>query len=298
MSGLVDYAGLFPPAALGMEAAVREYQEHLASPGRWMLGRFIVPAARLDEFEKAAAPHLASSSEPWRLSLLAGADVRASMHQAIAYNNQASRHPGVQASSHPATQPSIDTVEFKSPGRSHLDAVLQAIPAGFTSYVEFPLDAELEAHVALLARRGARAKIRTGGVTANAFPPAGEVVRFIQACVDHGVPFKATAGLHHPLRGDYRLTYEPGSGKGAMFGFINVFLAAAFARVGMTGPNLVELLEEPSPAAFNWRADGVSWRGHTLSIGDLEQMRARTGMGFGSCSFREPWDDLHQVGWL
>ncbi len=290
MSGLIDYAGLFPPAALSMEAAVREYAAYLDSPERWMLGRFIAPAQRLAEFEAAAAPYLVRSAEPWLLSLLPGADIAASVDLAHAFNNRASGPPGVRAS--------IDTLEFKSPGLDQLDRILDGIPAGLTSYVELPLNGTMEGQVALLARRGVRAKVRTGGVTADAFPSASAITRFIQAVVDHGVPFKATAGLHHPLRGAYRLTYEPGSPAGTMFGFVNVFLAAAFARVGMTEANLVELLEESSPAAFNWREDGVSWRGHTLSLGDLELTRQRVGIGFGSCSFREPVDDLHQIGWL
>ncbi len=284
MAGLIDYAGLFPPAAIGMDAAVREYQDHLQSPERWMLGRFIVPAQRLAEFEAAARPVLEGADEPWKLSLLPGPVIADAVRAAEGFNRA---HRGAD----------IDVLEFKSPGLEQLDATLAAI-SGFTSYVELPLDGTLDKQVAVLARRRARAKVRTGGVTADAFPAATAVARFIQSCVDQGVPFKATAGLHHPLRGAYRLTYEPGSPSGTMFGFINVFLAAAFARVGMTEANLVQLLEESSPAAFTWRTDGVSWRGHTLSIGDLEQMRERVGVGFGSCSFREPSDDLHQIGWL
>ena len=84
--------------------------------------------------------------------------------------------------------------------------------------------------LAVLSAAGARAKVRTGGVTEGAFPASHALARFIQSCADAGVPFKATAGLHHPLRGEYRLTYEPGSPHGMMFGFLNVFLAAAFAR--------------------------------------------------------------------
>ena len=55
MAGLTDYAGLFPPAELGMREAVRNYAEYLNGPDSACLGRFIVPADRIDEFEIAAS---------------------------------------------------------------------------------------------------------------------------------------------------------------------------------------------------------------------------------------------------
>ena len=51
LSGMVDYAGLFPPAQLPLEKAVREYAVHLGGAEAWMLGRFIIPAQRLEELE-------------------------------------------------------------------------------------------------------------------------------------------------------------------------------------------------------------------------------------------------------
>ena len=117
--------------------------------------------------------------------------------------------------------------------------------------------------VAAMGVHGLRAKIRTGGVTADAFPSARDVARFLSACARHDVMFKATAGLHHPLRGDFALTCAADAPRGTMFGFLNVFLAAAFMR-----------------------------RGHSLSVGALAEERARFALSFGSCSFREPIDDL------
>jgi hypothetical protein len=50
---LIDYAGLFPPASLDMAAAVANYDSYSRSEWNWILGRFIVPVARLGEFEEA-----------------------------------------------------------------------------------------------------------------------------------------------------------------------------------------------------------------------------------------------------
>src|SRR6202171_3587103 len=50
---LIDYAGLFPPASLAMAPSVANYDAYLRSEWSWILGRFIVPAPRLSEFEEA-----------------------------------------------------------------------------------------------------------------------------------------------------------------------------------------------------------------------------------------------------
>ena len=65
VAGVVDYAGLFPPAGLDMPAAVRHYAECRVGDDAWMLGRFVVQAARLDEWESAVAALPHSEALPW-----------------------------------------------------------------------------------------------------------------------------------------------------------------------------------------------------------------------------------------
>ena len=130
------------------------------------------------------------------------------------------------------------------------------------------------------------------GTTPEAFPATRDVARFLEACVREGVPFKATAGLHHPLRAEYRLTYEPDAPEGVMFGFLNVFLGAALLATGMPAAELPALLEENSAAALRVDDTGISWRRYCLTRDQAAAARASLALSFGSCSFREPVDDL------
>ncbi len=291
LHSLVDYAGLFPPAALDMNAAVHEYALHRASDHAWMLGHFILPVSRLAEFETALAS-LGSSTigDVWQLSVLPSADLDATV-AAIGDFNQSNK----------VAQPRsavVDTIELKLESVPDLDAALAILPSTLTTYVELPIDDDLAPHLAAISRAGGRAKVRTGGVTPGAFPASHALARFIQSCADAGVPFKATAGLHHPLRGEYRLTYEPASPHGMMFGFLNVFLAAAFARAGLTLKELAQLLEEKDATAFEFTETSASWRGKTVTRTEISAIRHHAALSFGSCSFQEPVDDLRSLGLL
>jgi hypothetical protein len=149
-----------------------------------------------------------------------------------------------------------------------------------------------------IAEMGARAKIRTGGVTADAFPSSFDLARFIKICAEEDAPFKATAGLHHPLRSVNRLTYAPDSASAMMHGFLNVFLAAAFAQGGMDVDRLVELLEEKSPESIQFDSGCATWRDEMVVRGQLRNSRSLLAIAFGSCSFEEPIEDLKKIGLL
>jgi hypothetical protein len=289
LTGLVDYAGLFPPAALDMPDAVREYAGYRRGMHAWMLGRFVLPVARLEEFEQASDALLPRDpTAAWPLAVLASSDPAETVKLVGEFN---CRHAATGAGA-----AVVDTLELKAGTPADIATVLARLPTWLVPYVEIPL-ADPAPFIEGLARHGGRAKARTGGIAAAAFPTAAEVARFIVACTRAGVAFKATAGLHHPLRGEFRLTYEPGSPSGTMFGFLNVFLAAALARTGAGEREVAALLEERDPAALAFAEDQVRWRGHVLPSDALRTAR-HTAISFGSCSFREPVDDLTALGLL
>lgn len=230
LANLIDYAGLFPPAALTMQDAVRNYAAYRDGELAWILGKFVVPEARAKEVPPE-----------FPMSVLG-----------------------------------IDEVKFADIDGAAPDA-----------FIEISDLAQLDE----IARRGLKAKIRTGGVTTDAFPPIENVAAFLRACKARNIEFKATAGLHHPLRCVKALTYEPNAPVGTMHGFLNVFLAAAMLD------DAEAILGEHDARAFTFDDEGATWRGRRASLADLAEMR-RFAISFGSCSFEEPVGDLQELGWL
>jgi hypothetical protein len=255
---LIDYAGLFPPAALAMPTAVQQYTAYRRGPHAWMLGRFIVPLARLNELRQAASP----SAADWKLSVLA--------------------LPGDPLPSE------IDSVEMKIERAEDIRRAGASGPP--LRYFEIPIARDPRDLVAALADTGARAKVRTGGLAPEAIPAVPDLARFLCQCAAARVPFKATAGLHHPLR-------SPGR-EGAPHGFLNVFLAAALAYHGGSLQEVTATLEETSAEAFRRDASGFAWHGHRLTFQQIVAARSEFAMAFGSCSFEEPIADLQTIGWL
>jgi hypothetical protein len=144
-------------------------------------------------------------------------------------------------------------------------------------------------------RAGCFAKVRTGGVKREAIPTVAEVAAFLRACADRRLAFKATAGLHHPVRSEQPLTYEPGAPRAVMHGFLNVFLAAALAWHG--DRELEPVLAETDPAAFRFD-ERAWWRDRSLDAALVREAREQFTHAFGSCSFAEPVRDLVALGLL
>ncbi len=286
LRGIVDYAGLFPPAALDLPAAVTNYAAYRSGTYAWALSRFVVPVARLDELAQAAEPHLRATREPWPLSALAGTDLASDLAAIERFNTQ---HHGHAV---------IDSIELKAATPGAIEAASARIDGRLETYVELPIAEDPGELVAALAAAGGRAKVRTGGLTPDAFPAADNLFRFILRCSAAGVPFKATAGLHHPLRGSYRLTYAPDSPCGAMYGFFNVFLSAAAVSHDVPEPIARALLEEASVDALEFDDAGITYRGAMLTEAAFGHTRRYHAIAFGSCSFTEPIDELRALGLL
>jgi hypothetical protein len=282
LAGAIDYAGLFPPAALGMHEAVTNYATYRRGGDVWALGRFVVPVARLEEFS-GAMRHVGSDEGPrgWSVSVLSGADPGADLRAIRSFNGREQ------------ARALIETVEARAASAADVEHLASLVAAGFEVFVEIPVDADVESIAQAVARVGARAKIRTGGVTPDAIPATRQVVHFLRACRELGLAFKATAGLHHALRGVYRLTDSPGGPRAEMFGYLNVMLAAVLSWQGEDGATVAAMLEERRADVLHLADEGnaLVWQGHRLDAGQILQARTTFARGFGSCSFREPLDE-------
>ena len=289
LNEIIDYAGLFPPSQVSMSEAVLNYATYRHSNYGWMLGRFILPVSRLDEFYESAREFLPRRNESaWKLSVLAGEDVS----QTIRSMNEFNRKHSDQAI--------CDVLEVKAATVSKIENTITLLPKAITPYFEVaPVGRTFVDLIATLGIKKLRAKIRTGGVTREEFPATRDIIRFVRTCMAANVPFKATAGLHHPVRCFKPLTYAPDAPQGTMHGFLNVLIMTGFARESFRVSLLEEIMEEEFEEVFEFSENGVNWRdSHLLTLSHISQLRSKGMRSFGSCSFDEPVADLQELGIL
>src|SRR5579872_1236525 len=238
LANLIDYAGLYPPAALPRAGVPERYDSYLVADTAWMLNRVVLPKRE-------------GTIEPrWRVTMLVD------------------QEPG-------PLPPQVETLETRLAHRLSLP-----------TYCEAPLGQITDGF----------AKIRTGGLTPEAIPAPETIADFLGEAAQRRLPFKATAGLHHPVRSLRPLTYAADSPRAVMHGFLNVFTAASFAWHGGDRDLLLGLLNEEDPHAFDFTAGELRWRGRRLGADQITGARRDFAHSFGSCSFEEPIADLQELG--
>jgi hypothetical protein len=262
---LIDYAGLFPPAKLPFAQALAEYTSARSGPQAWMLGRFIVPASLFAQLPAAPAVPLSAIVESNPAALAAFVALRER-----GYPIEAIEIP-------PGKGVSMWTLRAAT-GLPALPVFLEIPPTGLAPDI-------LDRLMKVLASTGLGAKLRCGGATREAFPSVEDVSRFIGAAVRAHVPFKATAGLHHPVRHVDAACGFP------MHGFLNILAAAALAP-RVDGATLERIIAEEDAGAFAFDDTSFAWRDERVGVDELATARRTTFVSYGSCSFAEPVDDL------
>ena len=288
--GLIDYAGLFPPAKLEMAPALAEYDQCRRDGFAWMLGRFIVPGSRVQELVQ----NMDAEQLPLSVIVDAGSDARAWFGNANALFENVARYRRDEQ------RISIEALEIPVPSliskRDTYEATLGqcamlAEKHGLRDlplYVEIPRDGRFEELLSntmqALNRYDLHGKVRCGGVTPDAFPSPSELAHYIWADREYGAGFKATAGLHHPIR-----HYNEAAGV-TMHGFLNVLFAAALAE-RFEPAELSRVVADTDQSHFRFADDELHYMGEAISLDDLEEARTHF-IGYGSCSFSEPVEDL------
>jgi len=324
MFGLIDYAGLFPPAALSLEPALEEYARLRTDEDSWMLGRFVVNSAQLAAV--AGRADLLPKGHPVAFAVLGrGGDGPGPFLEGFTIDlEEISRFRkqlggGVTVDQFEVKMPArlLDSSDGEATSMFFDDVARWADAEGppeLTPFFEAPAGGDRRARWSFLidsiaahnARRSAPGvegggrrlcpagiKLRCGGADARAFPSVEEVAFVLARCAERKVAFKATAGLHHPVR------YEDAVLRTKVHGFINVFGAAhlAFAR-GLGEKALRPILEEEDLGKFGFDARRFVWNGTEVSFEEIESLRHAFVTSFGSCSFAEPLADLRACGWL
>ena len=275
LAELIDYAGLYPPARLDMGSAVRNFRRYRRGAHRRVLGRFIVDLGRITQF------HAAAGSDPdMRLSVILA-------QPALGEALPKLLDQGLR----------IESVECKASCPREVEQLTRILPTYIAAFVEIPLISIDAGLLHAISDAGACVKMRMGGVVAESFPSSGAVARMLGAISEAKLSFKATAGLHHPLRSRHPFTNAHDSPAGWMHGFINLLCATALIHCGADIAEVEQVLEEQNPEAWKLSPHALAWRAYSWPADDLSRVREKF-ISFGSCSFEEPIHDLEALAWL
>lgn len=280
-----DYAGLFPPAALSVSDVMERYGEYRRGPNAWMLGRVIVPADALDEAQATARAAGATADMPWPVSVLVGDPLRS---RDVA--------PAVLALARPGTGLVVRAIEATAATPDEVLELAAIWPSDLDRFVEIPVEGDADGMLRALRASEQSGKVRAGGVTEDRFPPTLDLARLLTRAARDGVAFKATAGLHHAIRGSYRLTYEPGSPSATMHGFVNLLLTATLLRTGRIDEDLADAcLDDDRPEAFKLSGRAGSWLNGVVTYGEIADARRALLRSVGTCSFEEPVTEIEAL---
>jgi hypothetical protein len=323
LRGVIDYAGMFPPAKLPLDQAIRSYAQYRMELEHGMLGHFVCPVAQLREVEPYLGDLFAKPMPPLGISALGsgGIDTKELLNhlqrdqfaidlfhgggasRAVVNSFEVRLPPDYAPAADSSDTDLTHTVRVTKDGfgerhapimvywepslgedwRQRISAVINVLSA----------DRIGKRFVKTQRTRPRGLKLRCGGVEAAAVPSSEKVAFVIAACRDAGVALKFTAGLHHPIR-----HFDAGL-QTKVHGFINVFVAGvlAFARK-LNEQQIQEIIEDEDSNDFVFTDAGLSWRDLNAGTEEIADARRQAVISFGSCSFDEPRDDLRKLGWL
>lgn len=320
MRGIIDYAGLFPPAELPLDTAIHNYMQYRGESDSWILSRFIIPASQLHELE-AYRTDMRAGGESIGFSVLGKArkttdgfseEIQSVIQHCLDFLEEHGEYA------------TTDVLEIKLPEEavqandtSMLKELLAETARSVGAHAQLPdsvfyevvlnesWQKDLETAITAISNHNtsdtgvyssysyAGFKLRCGGVEASMFPSPGQIAHALNTARDYEVPVKCTAGLHHPVR------HFNGSVQTKMHGFFNVFGGAILTHVhDLSDEAFVEILREEDPEQFTFSDESFSWNDLAVATSDIKKLRATALISYGSCSFDEPREDLKKLGLL
>ena len=306
LTEIIDYAGLFPPARLEMSEAVRRFSRHSAGAEGWMLARFVVPAARLEEL----TPLLGGAHEertPVRLAVLGRSAASREGHATAISSDLADILSFVDRH---AEQASVEQLEIRLPDEpdqiagvvaQSLEQIRDRSPDLMPFFEPSLLDRwpdRLRRTIDALAGAAAAGssvglKIRCGGIDASAVPSPEALAAALVACRQSGLPLKATQGLHQPVR-----RFDGGLST-TVHGFLNLFFAGVLGHVhALSEQLLLAIAAEEREEAFRFHDSRLAWHDLAARLDHIATARRLAVTSFGSCSFSELRDGLRELGLL
>jgi hypothetical protein len=287
----IDYAGMFPPCALALEPALRNQASYARSAEVWMLNGFVLPVEQFDASTQFFSNF--DSQYPLRVAALGPKTTKADAF----LDGVANAAAAIRSFSRYDTLVSISHFEMFLPDDVDSAFLKEAsvIAGELPVFWEAPPEIA-EQTIALIGGHNSDEntatfgyKLRTGGVTADAFPTSAQIAGALVTAAAHQLPIKFTAGLHHPIR-QFRDEV-----KTKMHGFLNVLGAAVLSAEHQWSPDqAVTMLEDEDPRSFSFTDDFFAWRDWKIETERLQKRRYFV-RSFGSCSFDEPREDLRAL---
>lgn len=280
MAGIIDYAGLFPPAELSLEKALKNYINYIKSSDNWMLSKFIIPAGLLYQVTEL----LVEVDDKLRFSVIISNSEK-DLENIIHLKNSLKGIDVLSLEIKP--QVMLENLINK------FDFIRSNINKNIQIFVESNVNPDYDLIEKLTMFKNENIyigyKLRTGGVTQESFPSVDLVASVIKSCAENKIPFKATAGLHHPF------THFNTTVNIKMYGFINVFTAGIFAmKYNLNATELMNIIQDENPNNFIFK-DNLVWKNYEISSDEISEIRRNYFTTFGSCSFDEPREDLRNL---
>lgn len=287
LDGIIDYAGLFPPAKLNLETALKTYFKHLKGPERWLVSRFVCPAGELANLADLLKDH---AGEPVLVTVIGSrATSVAELRKVVEVDEEA-----IQAF-HGETDGGAEVQAYETRAIADISIskcvdILSPL-AELDVFLEVPWSEHIADDLHAVAEHDwLGAKGRTGGLSPSEFPSAAALATFLHECMSLDLRFKLTAGMHHPLR-----HYDALIGA-HQHGFLNVACAATLIEsMDFSKSEVEDVLLNENPESFVFGSDSFAYNNLEVDLASIEDMRSLF-LSYGSCSVEDPILGLASLG--